>query len=78
MTFPLPERDYPRRLRCRWRTAAPLTLSIAGPRREPSRDCDDAVVIFSRKLLKYTNSRVRRGPAHGAAGGLLDHLDAAR
>ena len=32
-----------------------ITFSIAG-KIETERDCDDAVVIFSRKLLKYTNS----------------------
>jgi len=32
-----------------------VTFSIAG-KIETERDCDDAVVIFSRKLLKYTNS----------------------
>ncbi len=32
-----------------------VTLSIAG-HVETERDCDDAVVIFGRKLLKYTNS----------------------
>ena len=32
-----------------------VTLSVAG-HIETERDCDDAVVIFGRKLLKYTNS----------------------
>jgi hypothetical protein len=32
-----------------------ITFSIAG-KIETERDCDDAVVIFGRKLLKYTNS----------------------
>jgi hypothetical protein len=32
-----------------------VTLSVSG-HIENERDCDDAVVIFSRKLLKYTNS----------------------
>ena len=32
-----------------------VTLSVSG-HIETERDCDDAVVIFSRKLLKYTNS----------------------
>ena len=31
-----------------------ITFSIAG-KIETERDCDDAIVIFSRKLLKYTN-----------------------
>jgi hypothetical protein len=31
-----------------------VTFSIAG-KIETERDCDDAIVIFSRKLLKYTN-----------------------
>jgi len=32
-----------------------ITFSVSG-HIETERDCDDAVVIFSRKLLKYTNS----------------------
>ena len=32
-----------------------VTLSVSG-HIETERDCDDAVVIFARKLLKYTNS----------------------
>lgn len=31
-----------------------ITFSVAG-HVEAERDCDDAIVIFSRKLLKYTN-----------------------
>jgi len=48
-----------------------ITFSIAG-HVEAERDFDDAVVIFGRKLLKYTKLRLRCGPAHGAAGGRLE------
>jgi len=49
-----PERGHPRAT-LPLENGSAITFSIAG-RVEAERDYDDAVVIFGRKLLKYTNS----------------------
>jgi len=72
-----PERGHPRSDASVGKTAAPSRSQSPGMSR-PNGIYDDAVVIFRPQTPEIYQLRDGRRPANGAAGGRLDHLDAAR